>query len=112
MADNLDIKGIADEEQPRGEKFRTKGKRKKPYGIETRTLHDRPRKYSIFRTLKLHLWYGFSRYETRDRRDQALAALVKKDKNGHMRQRFGIRQEFRKVDPDEGAEPGGGTGPF
>ena len=102
MADNLDIKGIADEEQPRGDKFKTRGKRKKPWAIESRTLHDNPTPGSVFWTLKLHEWYVFSRYETRARRDQAHAALVRKDENGHMRSRFGIIQEYRKVDPDDG----------
>lgn len=102
--DNLSIKGIDPAEQTPGRRLKIKGKRKKLWGIETRTLHDRPRRYSIFRSLNLHVWYGFAKYETRDRRDQAIAALVKKDENGHMRQRFGIRQEFRKVDYD-GTQP-------
>ncbi len=98
--DNLSIKGIDPGEQSLDRRFKTRGRQKKPFGIEARTRHNPHRKYSIFRTLNLHVWYGFSRYKTRARRDQALAALVKKDENGHMRQRFGIIQEFRKVDYD------------
>ena len=100
MTDNLRIKGLDPKEQSLDRRFKTRGKRKKPFGIETRTLHDRPRKYSVFHTLKLHEWYVFSKYETQSRRDQAYAALVRKAENNQFRIRWGIRQEFRKVDYD------------
>lgn len=98
--DNLSIKGIDPAEQTPGRRVKIRGKRKKLWGIETRTLHKKPRKYSVFYSLKLDVWHGFSKYETPGRRDQAYAALVKTAENNHLHLQYGILQEYRKVDYD------------
>ncbi len=95
--DNLNIKGIESDTSPG--KFKARGKTKKPYIIESRltppeiALHP----LDVFHSLsKLRVWWLRSRYSTAARRDQAYAALVKKENNSL---REWVHWEYRKVDP-------------
>lgn len=94
--DNLNIKGIRDEEPParRGKKARDR----KRFVLESRFMpgpkcRPGPGLGWLFRGLQK--WYTHSRYHTASARDQAYAALVKK--SGKDRMRHWTRQEFRKV---------------
>ncbi len=93
--DNLNIKGIESDVSPG--KFKARGKRRKPYIIESRLtgaegLHPR----NVFHSLKLEAWWVRSRYTTATRRDQAYAALVKKERNSYVNW---ANWHYRKVDP-------------
>ncbi len=75
--DNLNIKGIEDDVPRRRGKKR--GGRK-PFAIESRLVPDPAMpKRSVLRQLGLGKWWVWGRYETSSRRDQAYAALVKKE---------------------------------
>jgi hypothetical protein len=76
MTDNLAIKGIRDDEPVGSRRLKPRGKRKKPWAIECRI--KRHVSNGLARDLGLWDWWLHSRYTTRARRDQALAALVKK----------------------------------
>jgi hypothetical protein len=90
MADNLAIKGIEDDTpRRRGKKCRSR----KLFAIESRYRPDDRR--SVFRCLNLYSWWVHGHYETASRRDQAYAALVKKEKNA--RRPWG-RITYRKRD--------------
>lgn len=99
MADNLNIKGIADTEQQPGRRIKPKGKRRKSWAIEVRYPRpegETPGLYRLFS--KLAEWHVYSRYDTESRRDQAFSALVKKS---HLDYPYGGRApQYRKVDPD------------
>jgi hypothetical protein len=78
MTDNLAIKGIEDDTPRRHGK--TRGKSRKPFAIESRLVHnpDAP-EHLASRQLGLKKWWVWGRYETAPRRDQAYAALVKRE---------------------------------
>lgn len=97
MPDNLNIKGIEDDQPRPGYGRKPKGKRRKLYAIECRVFHENPKPHTVFHTLGLYNWWVHSRYETRARRDQALAVLVKKADNDHLK-KWGIRHEYRALD--------------
>lgn len=80
MADNLNIKGIRDDEPHARGRAHPRGKRRKPFVIESRIVspEDAP-KECVFRALGLGEWWAHGRYETASRRDQAYAAMVKKE---------------------------------
>jgi hypothetical protein len=60
-----------------GRRFKPKGKRRKPYAIETRL--KRTSSGYLSRAQGLNNWHTYNRYETKSRRDQAFDALVKKE---------------------------------
>ena len=76
--DNLNIKGIEDDKPRR--RGKTRGKTRKPFAIESRLVHDPdlPRR-SVLRQFGLGEWGVWGRYMTASRRDQAYAALVKRE---------------------------------
>jgi len=88
--DNLNIKGIRDDEPVRRGKKR--GGRK-PFAIEAHLDHDPD---ALMRQLSLDRWWVWRRYETASRRDQAYATLVKKEQTNHIPQ-WG-HWEYRKRD--------------
>lgn len=90
MPDNLANFGLRDDEPVGSRRMKPKGKRRKTWVIEYRV----PRRVShgLAFMLRLRDWGVHSKYETKNRRDQAYAALVKKP----MVQ-WGW--EYRKVDP-------------
>ena len=92
--DNLSIKGIESDVSPG--KFKARGQTKKPYTIESR-LTPPSHPLSVFHSFeKLREWWVRSRYPTAARRDQAYAALVKKERsNGSPWAHW----EYRKGDP-------------
>lgn len=78
MADNLNIKGIEDDAPRRCGKKR--GGRK-PFAVEARLVPDPDApKHSVLRQLGLGNWWVWGRYHTESARDQAHAALVKKER--------------------------------
>ncbi len=93
--DNLNIKGIEDDNPRR--RGKTRGKARRPFAIEARLVHD-PDAPSILvsRQLGLGKWWVRGRYTTSSRRDQAYAALVKKEASSHIPR--WARWEFRKRD--------------
>ncbi len=94
MADNLNIKGIRDDDPPARRGKRSRGR--KPFAIESRLMYPKDEHpNSIFRTLNLDGWWVHGRYETAARRDQAYAALVKKEAAG-PENRWGY-WEYRKL---------------
>ncbi len=76
--DNLNIKGIEDD-MPR-RRGKTRGKVRKPFALECRMAPspDAPKR-SVLRQLNLKKWWVWGRYTTSSRRDQAYAALVKRE---------------------------------
>ncbi len=96
MADNQNIKGIRDDEpQPKG-RYSPRGKRRKPFTVESRLVpSDNTPKNSVFYSLGFGAWWIHGRYETAARRDQAYAALVKKEDPG--RQPRWSYWEYRKM---------------
>lgn len=99
--DNLANKGI-ENDLPAGKlRFSPRGNRKKPWVIES--CLRCPAK-SVLRQLNLYGWSVWGRYRTETARDQAYAALVKKERNAlHWMAHW----EYRKKSEDGG----GGTGP-
>ncbi len=93
--DNLNIKGIQDDAPRRRGKVR--GTARKPFAVECRIVYpkDAPRD-CVFRTLGLGGWWVHGRYESASRRDQAYAALVKKEDANRL-PNWG-HWEFRKRD--------------
>ena len=90
--DNLNIKGIEDDTPRRRGKVR--GKARKSFAIEARLARNpEAPKNSVFGREKWGIW---SRYKTALCRDQAYAALVKKEATGRIR-RWG-HWEYRKRD--------------
>jgi hypothetical protein len=77
--DNLNIYGIPDDE-PRPSRGKPRGKRRKPFAIECRLVPNPNTDSSTVMRARLGLrtWWTWGRYETATRRDQAYAALVKK----------------------------------
>lgn len=95
LMDNLNIKGIRENEPParRGKKSRGR----KLFAIESRLVHDPDApKRLVSRQLGLGKWWVWSRYETALRRDQAYAALVRKESDSNLPR--WARWEFRKRD--------------
>lgn len=92
MPDNLANFGIRDDEPVGSRRLKPRGKRRKPFAIEARV----PRRVtsSLATTLGLRDWWVHSRYTTRARRDQAYAALVRREPQspGYW------RREWRKRD--------------
>ncbi len=76
IMDNLNIKGIRDDEPHARGKARPRGKVRKLFVLESRI--ERHVSDGLAKTLGLWDWWVHSRYTTRARRDQAHAALVKK----------------------------------
>jgi hypothetical protein len=95
--DNLNIKGIRDDEPHVRGRIRPRGKKRKPFVIESRIVYpdDIPR-HSIFPALGLNDWSVHCRYHTESARDQAYAAMVKKENTARI-PRWGY-WEFRKRD--------------
>ncbi len=91
--DNLNIKGIRDDELARRGKKR---RGHKPFVIECRIVYPENAKDSVFRVLNMDRWGVQARYETAVRRDQAYAALVRKEEAGRL-PRWG-HWEYRKRD--------------
>ena len=76
--DNLNIRGIEDDSPRRRGKVR--GKARKPFAIESRIAYDENVcMNSGLRILDSGEWGTWGRYETASRRDQAYAALVKRE---------------------------------
>jgi hypothetical protein len=77
--DNLNIYGVPSDE-PRPSRGKPRGKRRKPFAIECRRVPNPDAALTtVMRArLKLKTWWVWGRYETAARRDQAYAALVKK----------------------------------
>lgn len=98
MPDNLNIKGVESDQPVPGHGRKPKKKSRKRFAIECRIFHENPKPYSVFHTLGLHKWWVHSAYKTRARRDQALAALVKKADNDFVKKKWGIRHEYRALD--------------
>lgn len=96
MTDNLANKGIRDDEPVGSRRMKPKGKRKKPWAIEWRI--KRHVSNGLARTLGLRGWMVYNRYTTEFRRDQALAALVKKAEGDALAARYHWKQEYRKLD--------------
>ncbi len=95
MVDNLNIKGVEDDTPRRRGKVR--GKARKPFAIESRIVYpDDAPAHCISRALGPGTWGVWGRYETASRRDQAYAALVKREAAGRIR-RWGY-WEYRKHD--------------
>ncbi len=96
MPDNLNIKGIESDEFPQGaRRIKARGKRRKPWGIEWRI--ERHVSNSLAENLGLYGWSVYNRYTTKARRDQAYAALVKKDATSRLGRSWWQR-EFRTFD--------------
>ncbi len=95
--DNLDIKGIRDDE-PRNPGRRMKLSRgRKTFVLQSRYVHN-PKHHAAdlwFLLEAAEQWYTHSRYHTESALDQAYTAMVKKDKNDPLR--IWGRQEFRKI---------------
>ena len=97
MADNLNIKGIRDDEPRKRGRAHPRGKRPKPFVVEGRIVYpENEHPNSDFRTLGLGEWWVHGRYETASRRDQAYAAMVKKEATSRI-PRWGY-WAFRKRD--------------
>ena len=93
MTDNLNIKGIESDEFPQGaRRVKPRGKRRKPWVIETRV--QRHVSNGLARDLGLWDWWIHSRYTTRARRDQAYATMVKRMPS----QPYWWKLEYRKRD--------------
>ncbi len=94
--DNQRIKGI--ELKARCDPHRrVHGKQRKLWKIESRLHYPNAHPLSVFHDLNLSGWGVWSRYSTQARRDQAYAAMVKKE---GARSLVWAHWEFRKVDPD------------
>lgn len=76
MPNNLDIKGIQSDETVGSRRLKPRGKRRKPWVIESRLR--RAVTPGLAFMLRLKDWSVYNRYTTKARRDQAYAALVKK----------------------------------
>ncbi len=94
MADNLNIKGIREDEPPARGRAHPRGKARKPFALECRLKRSVPD--SLARQLGRGDWWVWGRYTTAARRDQAHAALVKKEETNPI-PRWG-HWEFRKRD--------------
>jgi hypothetical protein len=93
--DNLSNFGLKDDEIRSSRK--SKGGKAKPWKIESRMQHSVAS--GLARTLGFRDWWTSGRYTTRARRDQALAALVKKE-DSYIQTWPGFpRFEYRAVDP-------------
>lgn len=95
MADNLNIKGIRDDEPHARGRAHPHGKRRKPFALECRLVHDPDAHPNcIFSTLSLGEWWVWRRYTTASRRDQAYATLVRKEEAGRISRwsRWGYRK--------------------
>lgn len=96
IVDNLNIKGIREDEPPR-RRGKTRGKARKPFAIESRLVHDPDAsRHCVMRQLGLGEWWVCRRYTTATRRDQAYAALVKKEAAGRLPR--WAHWEYRKRD--------------
>lgn len=95
MADNLNIKGIREDEPHERGRAHPHGKHRKTFVVESRIVYpENEHPNSVFRTLGLGGWWVHGRYATASRRDQAYAALVKKEATSRI-PRWG-HWEFRK----------------
>jgi hypothetical protein len=91
--DNLANFGIKNDETAGSRRLKPRGKQRKPWVIECRI--QRHVSNGLARTLGLQDWWVHGRYSTKNRRDQAYAAVVKKEDTAP---RY-WRREWRKVDP-------------
>jgi len=98
--DNLAIKGV-ESDASRGKRVKPRGKQRKPFVIEY--MIQSPRK-SVLNSFGFGKWGVWARYRTAAARDQAYAALVKKEANSPH---WWSTWKYRKR--KEGG--GGGTGP-
>ncbi len=95
--DNLNIKGIRDAEPHARGRAHPHGKQRKPFALECRLGHDPDTpEHSALRQLGLETWWVWGRYVTASRRDQAYAALVKKNERTSLPR--WSRWEYRKRD--------------
>ena len=95
IMDNLNIRGIQDDTPRRCGK--TRGKARKPFAIEARlALKPHTPKKSVFWQLGLKKWWVWGRYKTASRRDQAYAALVKREERD--RHKYWGHWEYRKAE--------------
>ncbi len=74
----MDEPNAYEDETHSGRRLKPRGKRDKPFMIETRCV--RPNPSAFMRSW--HEWHLYRRYETEARRDQAYATLVKKARTG------------------------------
>lgn len=97
MADNLNIKGIRDDEPHARGRARPRGRQRKLFAIEGRNVYPEDASTNcVFRALGLGEWWVHGRYETASRRDQAYAALVRREAASRI-PRWGC-WEYRKRD--------------
>lgn len=95
--DNLNIKGIREDEPHVRGHIRPRGKARKLFAIESRLVHDPDApKQLVSRQLGLGGWWVHGRYKTASRRDQAYAAMVRKEADSNFPR--WARWEFRKRD--------------
>ncbi len=79
MADNQSIHGIRDDE-PRPGRGKARGGQRKPFALEFRMVRDpNAPTHSAVIWIRMGTWGVWGRYTTASRRDQAYAALVKKE---------------------------------
>lgn len=84
MTDNLAVKGIRDDQTNSGRRMKPRGKRRKRFTIEVRYILLRKNTILDRLTRFDGGWHVYSRYATESSRDQALAAMVKKEKRGFL----------------------------
>jgi hypothetical protein len=95
--DNLNIKGIREDEPHVRGRAHPRDKKRKPFAIEARLGHDSDApKQLVSRQLGLGDWGVWGRYKTAAHRDQAYAALVKREAANRL-PRWGS-WEYRKRD--------------
>lgn len=84
MTDNLAVKGIRDDQTNTGRRMKARGNRRKRFTIEVRYILLRKNTFLSRLTRYDGGWHVYSRYATESSRDQALAALVKKEARGYL----------------------------
>ncbi len=94
--DNQRIKGIESDLPVGSVRHNVRGKQRKLWKIESRLQYPNAHPRSVFHNLNLQGWGTWSSYTTQARRDQAYAAVVRKE---GVRSLLWAHWEFRKVDP-------------